>query len=161
MEYMAFADGEFGADVFCLAPKLDQTDIVFNDFWQSVSSEPDLMALSKKRKTDIYIERSNTSIKKIAFSAKKSDGFNPHLTVCDEVASWQGDAGIKQYEVMTSALGARLQPLIFSITTANYIDGGIYDDLYARSTRLLKGNSKEARLLPFIYQIDDLENGTI
>lgn len=157
MEYCAYADGEYGADVYCLAPKLDQTDIVFNDFWQSVQAEPDLMDISAKRKTDIYIERTNTSIKKIAFSAKKSDGFNPHLTVCDEIASWQGDAGIKQYEVMTSALGARLQPLIVSITTANYIDGGIYDDLYARGTRVLKGNSKESRLIAFLYQIDDLE----
>lgn len=157
MEYMAYADQEYGADVYCIAPKLDQTEIVYNAFWQSVEKEPDLKDLSKRRKTDIYIESTNTSIKKIAFSAKKSDGFNPHLTVCDEIASWQGDAGIKQYEVMASALGARLQPLIFSITTANYIDGGIYDDLYARSTRLLKGNSKESRLLPFIYQIDDLE----
>ena len=38
-------------------------------------------------------------MKKIAFSAKKSDGFNPSLTICDEVASWQGDQGLKQYEV--------------------------------------------------------------
>lgn len=157
MQYMAYADREYGADVYCLAPKLDQTEIVYNAFWQSVEKEPDLKSLSKRRKTDIYIESTNTSIKKIAFSAKKSDGFNPHLTICDEISSWQGDAGIKQYEVMASALGARLQPLIFSITTANYIDGGIYDELYARSTRLLKGNSKESRLLPFIYQIDDLE----
>lgn len=157
MEYMSYADGEYGADVYCLAPKLDQTDIVFNDFWQSVQAEPDLLDISSKRKTDIYIERTNTSIKKIAFSAKKSDGFNPHLTVCDEIASWQGDGGIKQYEVMSSALGARTQPLIVSITTANYIDGGIYDDLYARATRVLKGNSKETRLIAFLYQIDELE----
>ena len=155
-EYMSYADGEHGADVYFLAPKLDQTDIVFNDFWQSVSSEPDLMELTQKRKTDVYIESTNTSIKKIAFSAKKSDGFNPHLTVCDEVASWSGDAGLKQYEVMTSAMGARTQPLIVSITTAGYIDGSIYDELTARALRVLKGGSKETRLLPFLYMIDDL-----
>lgn len=155
-EYMSYADGEHGADVYFLAPKLDQTDIVFNDFWQSVSSEPDLMELTQKRKTDVYIESTNTSIKKIAFSAKKSDGFNPHLTVCDEVASWSGDAGLKQYEVMTSAMGARTQPLIVSITTAGYIDGSIYDELIARALRVLKGGSKETRLLPFLYMIDDL-----
>lgn len=157
MEYMAYADGEYGADVYCLAPKLDQTEIVFNDFWQSVSAEPELEAMTKKRKTDIYIEATNTSIKKVAFSSKKSDGFNPHCTVCDEVAAWQGDAGIKQYEVMTSALGSRTQPLIFSITTANYISGGIFDDLFARSTRLLLGGSKERRLLPILYMIDDVD----
>lgn len=156
-EFMAYADGERGADVYMLAPKLDQADIVFNDFWQSVSAEPDLMKITKKRKMDIYIASSNTSIKKVPFSEKKSDGFNPHLTICDEVAAWVGDQGIKQYAVMTSALGSREQPMILSITTANYINDGIYDELYRRSTSFLQGNSREKRLLPFIYQIDDLD----
>lgn len=155
-EYMAYADGERGADCYFLAPKLDQADIVFNDFWQSISQEPDLMKITKKRKMDIYIESTNTSIKKVPFSEKKSDGFNPHLTVCDEVAAWVGDQGIKQYGVMTSALGSREQPLILSITTANYINDGIYDELFKRGTSFLQGNSREKRLLPFLYQIDDV-----
>ena len=154
-EYMAYADGERGADCYFLAPKLDQADIVFNDFWQSISAEPDLMKITKKRKMDIYIESTNTSIKKVPFSEKKSDGFNPHLTVCDEVAAWVGEQGIKQYGVMTSALGSREQPLILSITTANYINDGIYDELFKRGTSFLQGNSREKRLLPFLYQIDD------
>ena len=156
-EYMAYADGERGADCYFLAPKLDQADIVFNDFWQSISAEPDLMKITKKRKMDIYIESTNTSIKKVPFSEKKSDGFNPHLTVCDEIAAWVGDQGIKQYGVMTSALGAREQPIILSITTANYINEGIYDELFRRATSFLQGNSREKRLLPFLYQIDDLD----
>ena len=156
-EFMAYADGERGADCYFLAPKLDQADIVFNDFWQSISAEPDLMKITKKRKMDIYIESTNTSIKKVPFSEKKSDGFNPHLTVCDEIAAWVGDQGIKQYGVMTSALGSREQPLILSITTANYINDGIYDELFRRATSFLQGNSREKRLLPFLYQIDNLD----
>lgn len=155
-EYMAYADGELGADVYMLAPKLDQADIVFSDFWQSVSHEPDLAKITKKRKMDIYIPSTNTSIKKIPFSEKKSDGFNPHLTVCDEVAAWVGEQGLKQYGVMTSALGSREQPMILSITTANYISDGIYDDLFKRSTSFLNGNGREKRLLPFLYLIDDI-----
>jgi phage terminase large subunit-like protein len=56
---------------------------------------------------------------------------------------------------MTSALGSREQPLILSITTANYINDGIYDELFKRGTSFLQGNSREKRLLPFLYQIDD------
>ena len=156
-EFMAYADGERGADCYFLAPKLDQADIVFNDFWQSIRSGSALMKITKKRKMDIYIESTNTSIKKVPFSEKKSDGFNPHLAVCDEVAAWVGDQGIKQYSVMTSALGSREQPLILSITTANYVNDGIYDELFKRATSFLQGNSREKRLLPFIYQIDHLD----
>lgn len=156
VEYMAYADGEHGADVYCIAPKLDQADIVFGDFWQSVSCEPELMELTRKRKNDIYIDSTNSSIKKVPFSEKKSDGYNPHLAVCDEIGAWVGEAGLKQYDVLTSALGAREQPMILSITTANYVSEGIFDDLYKRATAFLLGNSREKRLLPFLYQIDEL-----
>ena len=150
-----FNDDEFGARVFCVAPKLDQADIVYSNFWASLQLNDELKQKAKSRKSDIFIAESNSSIKKIAFNAKKSDGFNPSMVICDEIASWEGDKGLKQYEVMKSAVGAREQPLIISISTAGYINDGIYDELMKRSTRFLKGESKERRLLPFLYIIDD------
>ena len=155
-EYMAFLDGEYGARIFFVAPKLDQARICYDGFYQMLIKEPELNDMAKKRRTDVYIESTNTSIQPLAFNAKKSDGLNPHLVVCDEFSAWQGDQGLKQYEVLKSALGARKQPRILSISTANYIEG-LYDELLKRCTSVLKGTSKETRLAPFIYQIDDVE----
>jgi phage terminase large subunit-like protein len=107
--------------------------------------------------TDLYLPANNGIVKKIAFSAKKSDGFNPSMCICDEVAAWQGDQGLKQYEVMKSGTGARPEALMLSCTTAGYINDSIYDELIKRSTRFLMGDSKEKRLLPFLYTIDDVE----
>lgn len=157
MAYLAYADGEYGGEVYVIAPKLDQAEICWSSFWQITQQDPELKERIKSRKTDAYIAESNTTLKKIAFSARKSDGLNPSLVVCDELASWQGDAGKKQYEVLASALGARKQPMILSCTTSGYVNAGIYDDLILRSTRFLLGDSKEKRLCPFIYQIDDIE----
>ena len=92
-----------------------------------------------------------------AFSAKKSDGFNPSLAICDEIAAWEGDKGLKQYEVMKSAMGARPEGLLLSCTTSGYINDSIYDELVKRSTRFLLGDSKEKKLLPFLYMIDDAD----
>lgn len=157
--YMAYLDGEYGAKIYCLAPKLEQADLVYDAFYQIVQSDDELgdPDFTQKRRSDIYIEELNTSIKRLAFNSKKSDGFNPHLTVCDEIEAWPGDQGLKQYEVMKSAFGARKQPLILSISTAGYINDGIYDELVKRSTAFLKGTSDESRLLPFLYMIDDAE----
>ena len=155
--YHTFCDGEYGAKTFCVAPKLDQADIVYSAFWQTVQKEPELKELIKPRKADYYIEKTNSSVKKIAFNAKKSDGFNPSLTVCDEIASWPGAAGLKQYEVMKSALGARKQPIILSISTSGYENEGIYDELIKRCTRFLMGDSREKRLAPLLYMIDDIQ----
>lgn len=155
--YMTYVDGEYGAKVYFLAPKLDQADLVYDAFYQIVQSDDELDSITKKRRSDIYIKAFNTSVKKIAFNSKKSDGFNPQLVVNDEMEAWPGDQGLKQYEVMTSALGARKQPLIISIATAGYVNDGIFDELFKRATAFLKGNSREKRLLPFIYMIDDIE----
>lgn len=170
-------DGGYGAKVFCLAPKLEQADIIYNNVWQMIQLDPEWQAakeiadekdmhnrrvndssmLARRRMSDLAIPGTNSTVKKIAFSAKKSDGFNPSLTICDEVASWQGDQGLKQYEVMKSAMGARPEGLMLSCTTSGYVNDSIYDELIKRSTRFLLGDSKERRLLPFLYMIDDIE----
>lgn len=157
-EYMFLPlDDEYGAEIYCLAPKLDQADIVYSGIKKSIESEPELSQMVKSRKTDLYVEENNSSCKKIAFSDKRSDGYNPYLVIADEYAAWPGEAGKKQYEVMASALGARTQPMIFSISTANYIKEGLYDELHRRGTRVLLGDSKDNHLLPLFYGIDDLD----
>lgn len=154
--YMTYLDGEYGARVYCLAPKLEQAAIVYENFHKMISVEPELAALAKRRRSDVYMESTNTTVRPLAFNAKKSDGFNPHLTVCDEIASWPAEQGLKQYEVMKSALGARKQPMILSISTAGYVNDGPFDELMTRATAVLQGNSEERRLLAILYMIDDV-----
>ena len=176
-DYTYRQEGGFGARVFCIAPKLDQADLVYNDIWMMTTLDPewqelkedltqtnergmrikDDAMLARHRQTDLSIPGTNSTVKKIAFSAKKSDGFNPSLAICDEVAAWAGDAGLKQYEVMKSGMGARPEGILLSCTTAGYISDGIFDELMKRSTRFLLGESKETKLLPFLYMIDDID----
>ena len=177
-KYVWWIEGGFGAKIYNIAPKLDQADIIYNNIWQMTLLDPEYQqlkeelsekdmhnkkvhddsALPKHRMSDLYITATNSTVKKIAFSAKKSDGFNPSLCVCDEIASWEGDAGLKQYEVMKSGMGARPEALLLSCTTSGYENDGIYDELIKRSTRFLLGDSKEKRLLPLLYMIDDVDN---
>lgn len=157
MAYVAYIDGEYGSELYCLAPKLDQADIVYDSFYKITQAEEELAEVTKKRRSDIYIAELNTTIKKIAFNAKKADGFNPTMTTNDEMEAWPGEQGLKQYEVMVSGTGARTEPITLSTSTAGYVNDGIFDELMKRSTAFLKGSSKERRLLPFLYMIDDLE----
>ena len=174
--------GGYGARVYCLAPKLDQTDIIYNSIWMQTTLDPEYQelkaavqagikyherksvddsALPKHRMTDLYIAAINSTVKKIAFSERKSDGFNPSLTICDEIASWQGDKGLKMYEVMKSGMGAREMgenpSLLLSCSTAGYVNDSIYDEIIKRSTRFLLGDSKETKLAPFLYMVDDVD----
>lgn len=175
-KYNFLKDGGYGARVYNIAPKLDQADIVYNNLWTMITLDEDWIArrdkleadkkskarkddpeLARHRMTDLYLPSTNSTAKKIAFSAKKSDGFNPSLVICDEIASWPGDQGLKQYGVLKSGMGARPEAQILSCTTSGYLNDGIFDDLIKRATRFLMGESKEKRLLPFLYMIDDVE----
>jgi len=169
--------GGYGSKVYNIAPKLAQADIIYSNVWQMTTLDPEYIKLKEElsvkdmhnksvkdtsilprhRMTDLFIPALNASVMKIAFSAKKSDGFNPSFCACDEVAAWEGDAGLKQYEVMKSGMGARPEAILLSCTTSGYVNDGIYDELLKRCTRFLLGNSKEKRLLPFLYMIDDIE----
>ncbi|MCL2575714.1 MAG: terminase large subunit [Defluviitaleaceae bacterium] len=153
--YAAFLDGEYGGEIYCLATKLDQTEHVWSSLMQIIEKEPLLKIRTKKRKNDIYIEESNTVIKPLVFSPKSSDGFNLSLAINDELHAWAGNRGLMLYNVITSGLGSRLQPLVISISTAGHENDGIYDEIMRRSSRFLNRDSRERRLLSIIYMIDD------
>ena len=180
--YEWMLDGGYGAKIYTLAPKLDQAEIIYSNIWQMTILDPEYKEAEREldelrktrvanganakryvenmprhRQSDLYLPSNNGTVKKIAFSAKKSDGFNPSLCICDEIASWEGDKGLKQYEVMKSGMGARPEGILLSCSTSGYVNDSIYDELLKRSTRFLKGDSKEKKLLPFLYMIDDIE----
>lgn len=106
-----------------LPRKLEQADIIYGNAWAITQLDPDQInrkelieqkrsethskvqddpEIIKKRASDLFYPATNSTMKKIAFSAKKADGFNPSLAICDEIAAWEGDRGLKQYEVMKS-----------------------------------------------------------
>jgi len=181
-KYVLYVDGGYGARVYCTAPKLDQADIIYDNVWQMIILDPewqkeedeiqdsitghnkktvDDSLHAKKRVKGITIDGTNSLMKKVAFSDRKNDGFDPSLVICDEIASWSGDKGLKQYEVWKSACGSREMgqspSIIMSCSTAGYINDSIYDENYKRATRVLLGDSQEKRLLPVLYMIDDIE----
>ena len=155
--YHLFVDGGYGSRVYVCAPKLEQARLCYEGIYQTIRKEPAMERKTKRRRTDLYIESNNSSAQPLAFSAKKSDGLNISLGILDEAAAFAGEPGLRQAEVVKSSQGARPEPQLFYPTTANFIDGGLYDELMKRSTAVLNGTSKETRLAPFLYMIDDVD----
>ena len=175
--YVFRKEGGYGCRVYNMAPKLEQADIIYNNTWAMIQLDPEQQeikeaisekrekthrkvedgSLVKKRMSDLFVPDTNSTMKKISSNAKKSDGFNPSLCICDEIASWEGEKGLRAYEVMKSGMGARPEAILLSCTTAGYVSDSIYDELMKRATRFLQGDSEETRLLPFIYMSDDIE----
>ena len=157
INYETYVDGEFGSEIYCVAPKLDQSDLVYSAYEFTMKQNPEFERRTVKRKNDYYIQANNTTVRKIAFNEKKADGYNPMLSVCDEMSSWPAARGLRMYEVLVSGTTAREQPLTVSISSAGYVDEGIFDELMRRGTRWLLGDSKERHLLPALYMIDSVD----
>lgn len=154
--YMAYAAGEYGSEIYFLAPKIDQADLCYSALEYNVHAEPELDVITKSTKyRGLVIGETNTTIKKLAFSSKKSDGYNPMFYAADEGAAWPGVAGIRQWEVMVSGTGAREEPLGMLFSSGGYENEGIFDEMVKRGTGFLMGHSREKHLLPIIYMIDD------
>ena len=66
--------------------------------------------------TDLFIPAQNAMVTKIAFSAKKSDGFNPSLCICDEVMIM-----MKEVMAVTCLLLRDLESFIIIMIMMNFI----------------------------------------
>ena len=153
--YLAFC-GEYGSECYALAPKIDQSDLLFSAVEYNVHAEPELDSITKSTKyRGLFIQETNTTIKKLAFSSKKSDGYNPMFWSADEVAAWPGVAGLRQWEVMVSGTGAREEPLGIALSSGGYENEGLFDELMKRGTGFLMGHSREKHMLPILYMVDD------
>ena len=156
--YMGYAAGEFGSEIYFLAPKLEQSDLCYSALEFNVHAEPELDEITHSTKyRGLMINETNTMIRKLAFTSKKSDGYNPMFYCADEVAAWPGVAGLRQWEVMASGTGAREEPLGMAISSGGYENDGLFDELMKRGTGFLMGHSREQRILPLLYMIDDPE----
>ena len=177
-QYVLREEGGYGARVYNVAPKLEQADIIYSNTWTMIQLDPDQIErreaveekrrathqkveddpeVVRKRASDLFYPATNSTMKKIPFAAKRADGFNPSLAICDEIAAWEGENGLRQYEVLKSGMGARPEGMMLSCTTSGYNNDSIFDELTKRATRFLLGDSRETRLLPFLYMADTIE----
>ncbi|WP_340278725.1 terminase large subunit [Staphylococcus coagulans] len=149
--YMMIADGESGAEVYSVASKRDQANILFDQAHEMIKQSPDLNKNIRKRKSDLYFAHNFSKMQSLGKNSNSLDGLNAHLVVIDELHSIQ-DRNL--YEVMKQSQSARTQPLLIMITTAGTHRGTIFDDLYEYACNVVDGNFKDENFLPIMYELD-------
>ena len=155
--YMLFADGEGGAQVCCVAGKKDQAKIVFDEAKNMVSQSALLQKHIRKRKSDLYVDLTFSTFEPLASDSNTLDGLNMHCGILDEVHAWK-DRNI--YDVSKQSMGARQQPILFTISTAGFVRENIYDDLDGLSSDILYDKKEDERFISFIYELDERKEWT-
>ena len=135
--YLLYADGEAGAQIYGAAYTRDQASIVFNEARNMVRRTPALLKRSTvldsvKR---IVVPETDSFYRAIPAEAAGSHGFNAHGIIFDELHT---QASRELWDVLTTSTGARRQPLTFAITTAGFDHNSICYELHAYAIGLLK-----------------------
>lgn len=152
--YMLMADGEQGADIFSVATKKDQSNLIFEETHNMIKQSPELSKHIKKRKGDLYFPLGFSKFQSLGKNSNTLDGLNAHLVIMDELHGIQ-DRNL--YEVMQQSQSARQQPLMIMITTAGTIRECIFDDMYQYACNVVDGTFKDDNFLPMLYELDSKE----
>ena len=149
--YCLIADGEAGAEVYSVASKKDQAKLVFNEALNMVKQSPELLDITKKRKSDLYFPLTFSKMQPLGRNSDTLDGLNSSLVIIDELHSIKDR---NTYEVMKQSQSARRQPLLVMITTAGTVRECIFDDMYKYAAGVCDGTIKDEHFLPILYELD-------
>ena len=150
-------DQEGSPQIYNLATKLDQAKLGFNASYKMIRQSPMLSKHIKKRVSDLYFSANMGFIKPMASNSNSLDGLDTHGAVIDELSAIK-DRDI--YDLIKQSMGARLQPILFCITTNGYVRESIFDAQYDYASNVLNGTIKNPRFLPFVYELDDPDEWT-
>lgn len=109
--------GEPGAEVYAVAGDRQQARIIFNEAKQQVQNSPMLSQITKVYRDALEMPTFGSVFRVLSSEFKSQAGLNPSTVLFDELWN-QGDGEL--FDQMTLGSGARLEPLIVSITTAGY-----------------------------------------
>ena len=134
--YMAFADGEGGADVYSAATTKDQARIVFDDARQMARKAPGFTEEFGVNVLahNIHQPDSVSKFEPIASEDDTLDGKNIHLGIIDELHAHK-TRGV--HDVIETGLGKRKQSMLWEITTAGSNRTGICYEIRGYVTKIL------------------------
>jgi len=160
--YFLSVDGEAGAKVYSAAASTHQARIVFDvarlmAMNGTVETKFGVQSLAAAlgfeiQQHKLLLSRDGAAVfQPIASQTKSKDGKNPHLAIIDELHEHEKP---DVYNSMSSALGARSQPLLISITTAGSNVGGICYDVHRYTADVVGGVRVDDSFFGIIYGAD-------
>lgn len=149
---------EPGAEIYSTATKEAQAAIVHGEAKRMVAQSPALREVLQVTKKSIDCPGLNAFFQVIGSDSKSTDGQNSHGCIIDELHAWRGQHR-DFHEKLTTAVGARLQPLFLTITTAGDDKSEIWmeEEAYAVKTleSVITGHIVDDTQFAFICTLDE------
>lgn len=155
--YMLTADGESGAECYSAATTRDQAKVVAEIAWEMASRSPKYrehygVKLGAKTSRTLEVPVMASRFAPLSADAGTLDALNISFAVIDELHAHRTRA---VYDVIDTATGARLQPLLLITTTAGVDVGGIAYEKLTYLHQVLEGVFADEALFGIEYTIDE------
>ncbi len=147
--YMLDEDGEAGAEVYSAATTRNQAKIVFSVAQEMARRTPTLPL--EVRAHNINKVEMASRFEALHAQGETLDGHNIHCAINDELHAWKNRS---VYDVIETATGSRVQPLMFNITTAGSDTSGVCYDVRRYCVRILEGKADDDSVFCIIYTLD-------
>ncbi len=144
-----FCDKEEGAEIYSAAAEQEQAKIVWNVSAKMIRAKESLTNLTKLYTKSIVHPKTESFYKYITADAKTKHGFNTHCALVDEL---HAQANEELVDVIETSMGARNQPLLIYMTTADFDKPSICNKILDRAQKIRDGVFKDPAFLPIIYE---------
>lgn len=155
--YMLTADGESGAECYSVATTRDQAKVVAEIAWEMARRSPHFtkhfgVRVGSKTTRVLEVPAMASKFMPLSADAHTLDGLNVSYASVDELHA-HPTRGV--WDVIDTATGARLNPLIFAITTAGVDIGGICHEKMQYLHKVLEGTQQDDTFFGINYTIDE------
>ena len=149
--YMLCGDGELGAEVYSGATSEKQAWEVFGPARLMAKQTPDLLEHYGVDVNAKNLTRLGSNAKMEPVIGNPGDGASPHFAIIDEYHEHKDD---RQYDTMDTGMGAREQPMMWTITTAGTDTSGPCYALRGDLENVLTGLTDDDEFCGAIWTID-------
>ena len=157
--YCMSFDFEYGAEIYVGATKEEQAKLCFHQAVEFIDRSPMLKKIGfYNLQKEIKFKKFGSSLKPLGGDSKTQDGINAHIAIIDEYHAHRDDS-VK--ENLESSMAARVQPIVYTITTAGVNVSGVCKKFEESCENILDGTSVDNHFFIMIHDLDaddDWEN---
>ncbi|WP_430009857.1 terminase large subunit [Methylophaga lonarensis] len=145
-------DDEGGPEIYAAATKREQSRILFDEVCRMIKQSPPLRRRLEVQQHRILNPSNFGKFEPLSADGSTMDGLNPHMPLVDELHAHKTS---EVWDVLRSALGARSQPLMWTITTAGFNKNGICYEVRDYAIKVLSEVIDDDSFFANIYTIDE------
>ena len=144
---LLFADGEQGAEIVSAAADREQASIVFDLASRMVQSNPVLSSRCQVLRKEIVTRKGNR------YRALSADAYTKHGLNCSGIIfdELHAQPNRELWDVLTTSVAARAQPLTMAITTAGHDRSSLCYEMHMYARGVRDGSIIDPTFLPVLY----------